>query len=81
MKTMAIALIAAATLAGCTASSTPEQAMQPAAGKPLTYDAHTMTEFDSAKEQANDYCHRYENERAVYVDRTLDSVHFECSGT
>lgn len=80
---VAIGLIAAATiLAGCTASSTsPEQAMAPAAGpgSPRTYDVQTMTQFDDAADDANDYCCTYENEPARYVGRTLEQVTFECA--
>ena len=79
MKTIAIGLIAAAAaLAGCTASS-PEQTMAPAAGQPLTYPAHNMGEFEAARTEADDYCYKKNDlKRAKYVDRTIDTVNFEC---
>ena len=81
MKVVFGLIAAAAMLAGCsTSSSSPEQAMAPAAGAPpLTYDARTMTEYDAAKDAANDYCYKYENEPARYVERTIDTVRFECA--
>lgn len=77
---LGIGIVAAAViLAGCTASSSsPEQATNPAAGDPLTYDAHTMTDFDAAKDGANKWCRTNQGEPARYVDRTFDTVRFEC---
>ena len=77
---IAIGIVAiAAMVAGCTASSSsPEQAMQPAAGEPLTYDAHTMGEFDNAKDAANKWCRTQHGVPAHYVDRTYDKARFEC---
>ena len=81
MKVAMGLIAAAAILAGCSTSSTsPEQAMAPAAGAPhLTYNVQTMTEYDTAKDAANDYCYKYENEPARYVERTVDTVRFECA--
>jgi hypothetical protein len=82
MKTIAIGLIsAAAALAGCTASSTsPEQAMAPAAGAPLTYPAHNMGEFEAARTEADDYCYKQNDlKRAVYTSRTFETANFECA--
>ena len=62
------------------ASSTSlEQSMTPAAGEPLAYDARNMSEFDTAKKEADDYCYK-ENDlkRAVYVSRTFEKASFEC---
>ncbi|MCI0429490.1 MAG: hypothetical protein L0210_02960 [Rhodospirillales bacterium] len=81
MKTIAIGLIAAAAaLAGCTASTTsPEQAMAPAAGEPLTYPANNMGEFEAARSEADDYCYKKNDlRRAVYVSRTFETANFEC---
>ncbi len=80
MKTIAIGLVAAAVaLAGCTASS-PEQAMAPAAGDPLTYPAVNMAEFDTARSEADDYCYKKNDlRRAVYVSRTYETAKFECA--
>jgi len=80
MKTIAIGLIAAAAvLAACTASS-PEQATAPAAGQPLTYPAHNMSEFESAQAQAEDYCYKKNDlQHAVYASRTYETASFECA--
>jgi hypothetical protein len=81
MKTIAIGLIAmAAVLAGCAASSTsPEQAMAPAAGEPLSYPAHNMSEFEAARSEADDYCYKKSDlKRAAYVSRTYETASFEC---
>ena len=82
MKTIAIGLIAAAAaLAGCSASSTsPEQAMAPAAGDPLTYPATSMGEFEAARSEADDYCYKKNDlKRAVYVSRTYETAKFDCA--
>jgi hypothetical protein len=81
MKTIAIGLIAAAALlAGCTASSSPEQAMAPAAGDPLTYPATNMGEFEAARSEADDYCYKKNDlKRAVYVSRTYETAKFDCA--
>jgi hypothetical protein len=81
MKTIGLGLIAALALAGCSMESkTVEQSTNPSAGAaPLTYSARNMVEFDSAKTQADDWCYHNHLERAAYVDRTLDTAHFECA--
>ena len=50
------------------ASTSLEQSISPAAGGPLTYDAHNIGEFDAARKEADDYCYK-ENDlkRAAYV--------------
>ncbi len=60
-------------------STSPEQSMTPAAGEPLTYDAHNMSEFDAARKEADDYCYK-ENDltRGAYVSRTFEKASFEC---
>jgi ABC-type glycerol-3-phosphate transport system substrate-binding protein len=81
MKTIAIALMAAAAaLAGCAASS-PEQATAPAAGlPPLTYPAHNMGEFEAARTEADDYCYKKNDlKRAAYASRTFETASFECA--
>jgi ABC-type glycerol-3-phosphate transport system substrate-binding protein len=82
MKTIAIGLIAAAAaLAGCSGSSpSPEQAMAPAAGPPLTYPAHNMGEFDAANAEADNYCYKKNDlKRAVYASRTFETASFVCA--
>jgi ABC-type glycerol-3-phosphate transport system substrate-binding protein len=82
MKTIAIGLIAAAAaLAGCSASSpSPEQAMAPAAGPPLTYPAHNMGEFEAANTDADNYCYKKNDlKRAVYASRTFETASFVCA--
>jgi hypothetical protein len=83
MRTIGIGvLVIAATVAGCTASSSsPEQAMAPAAGaEPLSYPAQNMTEFDAAMNQADDWCYKQNDlRRAKYVDRTFETARFECA--
>jgi hypothetical protein len=70
----------AALVVGCSASSTsPEQSMAPAAGEPLTYDAHNMGEFEAARNEADDYCYKKNDlKRAAYVNRTFEKASFEC---
>jgi PBP1b-binding outer membrane lipoprotein LpoB len=70
----------AALLVGCSAASTsPEQSMQPAAGQPLTYDAHNMVEFEAARNDADAYCYKKNDlKRGAYVSRTYDKASFEC---
>lgn len=82
MKTIAIGLIAAAAaLAGCAASSpSPEQAMAPAAGPPLTYPAHNMGEFEAARTEADNYCYKKNDlKRGVYASRTYETASFVCA--
>jgi hypothetical protein len=61
------------------ASTSLEQSISPAAGGPLTYDAHNIGEFDAARKEADDYWHK-ENDlkRAAYVSRTFEKASFEC---
>ena len=68
----------AALVVGCSASSTsPEQSMAPAAGEPLTYDAHNMGEFEAARNEADDYCYKKNDlKRAAYVSRTFENASF-----
>jgi hypothetical protein len=75
----------AAMIAGCTASSSgPEQAMAPAAGgQILTYEVHSMTDFDAAKSKSESVCRAQYGAPAHYLDRTsvgptADTVRFEC---
>ena len=60
-------------------STSLEQSTAPAAGEFLTYDAHSMGEFDAARHEADDYCYK-ENDlkRAAYVSRTFEKASFEC---
>lgn len=70
----------AAMIAGCTASSSPEQSTNPAGGaEPLIYPAHNMAEFESARNEADDFCYKKNDlKRARYLDRTFEAATFEC---
>ena len=78
-------VVVAALVAGCTASSSsgPEQATQPAAGgQMLSYEVHSMTDFDAAKSKSQSVCRSQYGAPAHYVDRTpgptADTVRFQC---
>jgi PBP1b-binding outer membrane lipoprotein LpoB len=83
MKIIALGLVAAFALAGCSMESkTVEQSTTPSAGPTqaaLSYPAHNMAEYDSAMQQADDHCYKQEDlRRAHYVDRDFETAHFEC---
>ena len=74
MKTF-IGIVAALALVGCGT----HQATPPAAPVPVAYPVKNMSEFDAAEQAADDKCSKKNDlKRAQYVDRTLDSVNFEC---
>jgi PBP1b-binding outer membrane lipoprotein LpoB len=82
MKTLAVCIVAALALAGCsTQTATVEQSTSPAAGaEPLAFPAHNMAEFDAAMGEADDYCYKQNDlRRAHYVDRTFETARFECA--
>ena len=83
MKIIALGLVAAFALAGCSMESkTVEQSTTPSAGPTqaaLSYPAHNMAEYDSAMQQADDHCYKGEDlRRAHYLDRDLETAHFAC---
>lgn len=82
MKIIGLGVLAALAVAGCSMETkTVEQSTNPSAGAaPLSYPARNMAEYDAAAAQADDWCYKqHDLDRAVYVDRTFDTAHFECT--
>jgi hypothetical protein len=82
---IAMLVVAAAALAGCTVEhTTVEETTAPAAGgKMLTFEVHNMADFDAAKSKAESTCRAQYGAPAHYVDRIIgpngDEVHFACT--
>ena len=78
MKSIFVCVVAALALGGCEA----HQAAAPAAAAPpMPYNpVMNMAEYDAAEQAADDICFKKNDlKRAKYVDRTIDTVNFECA--
>ena len=77
MRSILVCFVAALALAGCEV----HQAAAPAAAPPpMPYPVKNMAEYDAAEQAADDICYKKNDlKRAKYVDRTIDTVNFECA--
>jgi uncharacterized protein YceK len=77
MRAIAVCIVAAFTLVGCGGTAKQVESQAPA---PVSYPVQNMAEYDAAEAQAWDTCYKKSDLQGVkYVDRTSDSVRFECS--